>query len=393
MLIEQLTLTNFLSFGPKPQNVEFQPLSVFIGSNGSGKSNILDALDLLRTAPAQIGDPVSCGGGVSEWLWKGDKPAQSASIEAVVSYPNGKAPLRYGFSFLNERERFQLSEERIENAQTDHSPKAPDHEPLYFFKIAGGPPILRVKGRKRDLQYEDVDEKLSILSQRRDPEQYPEITHLAFQLEKIRIYQQWTFSSNSRNLLRVPQRADMPNHYLEPDMSNLGLVLSRLSQRPATRKKLVDELRRLYDNIDHFQVVPEGGSVQIFLYEGERAIPATRLSDGTLRYLGMLALLCDPAPPPLICIDEPELGLHPDLIGSLANLPRDASTRTQLVVTTHSDLLVDAMTDQPESVFVCEKHEGQTRVSQLSPLELAPWLEKYRLGELWTRGDIGGTRW
>ncbi|MNV58434.1 hypothetical protein D3C71_1508120 [compost metagenome] len=131
----------------------------------------------------------------------------------------------------------------------------------------------------------------------------------------------------------------------------------------------------------------------MFFQEGKYIVPATRLSDGTLRYLCLLAILCHPNPPPLICIEEPELGLHPDVLPTLANLLKDASERTQLIVTTHSDGLVDAMTDQPEAVIVAERGPQGTTLTRLDVEKLKPWLEKYRLGQLWTRGEIGGTRW
>jgi predicted ATPase len=133
--------------------------------------------------------------------------------------------------------------------------------------------------------------------------------------------------------------------------------------------------------------------VQVFFTEGDFVIPATRLSDGTLRYLCLLAILCDPAPPPMICIEEPELGLHPDVLPSLAELLIEASERTQLIVTTHSDILVDAMTERPESVVICEKYNGCTEMKRLSPPDLAVWLKTYRLGQLWIDGQIGGKRW
>jgi predicted ATPase len=113
-----------------------------------------------------------------------------------------------------------------------------------------------------------------------------------------------------------------------------------------------------------------------------------------MRFLCLLAILCDPDPPPLVCIEEPELGLHPDLLPKIADLLVSAAERTQLVVTTHSDPLVDAMTKRPEVVVVVEKHEGQPQAKRLeSTEEMQRWLEKYRLGELWLRGEIGGTRW
>ena len=133
--------------------------------------------------------------------------------------------------------------------------------------------------------------------------------------------------------------------------------------------------------------------MQVFFHEGKYTIPATRLSDGTLRYLCLLAILCHPAPPPLVCLEEPELGLHPDVLPTLADLMREASERCQLIITTHSDVLVDALTEQPESVLVAEKTEQGTTLSRLDAEKLRPWLENYRLGQHWTRGEIGGTRW
>jgi predicted ATPase len=109
--------------------------------------------------------------------------------------------------------------------------------------------------------------------------------------------------------------------------------------------------------------------------------------------LCLLAILCHPSPPPLVCIEEPELGLHPDILPTIARLLQKASEKTQLVVTTHSDILVDALTETPESVVVCEKHEGQTVMQRLEADKLAKWLEKYRLGELWIDGELGGKRW
>ncbi len=108
----------------------------------------------------------------------------------------------------------------------------------------------------------------------------------------------------------------------------------------------------------------------------------------------LVALLVDPQPPKLLCIEEPELGLHPDLIPKIADLLVEASKRTQIIVTTHSDILVDAMTEHPEYVVVVEKHNGSTVARRLENNErLQSWLEKYRLGEVWASGEIGGNRY
>ena len=84
------------------------------------------------------------------------------------------------------------------------------------------------------------------------------------------------------------------------------------------------------------------------------------------------------------------MGLHPDVIPHLAKLLVEASKRSQVIVTTHSDILVDALTDTPEAVVICEKVDGATQLRRLNANDLKVWLEKYRLGELWTSGHLGG---
>lgn len=388
MLIDSLQLTNFLSFGPDSQPVPLGPLNVLIGLNGSGKSNFLEAFDLLRNAPEHITRPIREGGGIKDWLWQGGTGAPSAAINAVVRYPK-KPPvtLRYLLSFTEVGQRFEIVDEQIENEKADRGHK----EPYFYYRYQGGNSVLNVKGRKRALRHEDVDSNRSILAQRRDPDQYPEITYLAKVFPRIRLYREWTFGRYTAP--RLPQKADLPNDYLEPDASNIGLVLNRLRWEPGVKPRLLDALHTLYEGIEDFDVRIEGGTVQVFFKEGRFIVPATRLSDGTLRYLCLLAILCHPNPPPLVCIEEPELGLHPDILPMLADLMREAAERCQLIVTTHSDVLVDALTDWPEAIMVCEKGESGSVLRRLDAAELKPWLEKYRLGELWIRGEIGGTRW
>ncbi len=166
-----------------------------------------------------------------------------------------------------------------------------------------------------------------------------------------------------------------------------------LKANPSVNRQLRDLIRELAPGFSDFAVVPEGGALTLYLTEGNLSIPAPRVSDGTLRFLCLLAILVDPQPPPLIAIEEPELGLHPDIHPQLATLLLDASKRTQLVVTTHPDILVDALTETPEAIIVCEKIRGCTQLERLNSEKLKPWLDKYRLGELWVRGEIGGTRW
>ena len=141
------------------------------------------------------------------------------------------------------------------------------------------------------------------------------------------------------------------------------------------KREILERLRQLYAPLDDLYVEIAGGNALLFLIEGDRRIPATRLSDGTLRYLSLLAILCDPEPPPLIILEEPELGLHPDVLPTIADMLVQAAERTQLIVTTHSGVLVDAFTESPEHVLVCERTDGGTRVRRLDGKKLAVWLK------------------
>lgn len=394
MLLKSLKLTNFLSFGECSEPIELHSLNVVIGPNGAGKSNLIEAIDLIRSTPStseksNLLAAIRDGGGVRDWLWKGAIKTPHATIDAIFDNPRGPVDLRYVLSFSEVGQRFEISDERVENAVPD--PKKKTKQPYFYYQFQNGHGVLNVKGRQRRLQYEDINVTASILSQRKDPDQYPELTYLGNTFGRIRLYREWTFGRYT--IPRMPQKADLPNEHLEADASNLGLVLNRLRREPAVKKKLVEALRVLYEGIDDFDVQIEGGTVQVFFHEGRYTVPATRLSDGTLRYLCLLAILCHPNPGPLICIEEPELGLHPDVLPALAELLKEASERTQLIITTHSDVLVDAMTDMPDAILVAGRSERGTTLERLDPEKLKPWLEKYRLGQLWTRGEIGGTRW
>jgi predicted ATPase len=394
-LLRQITLENVLSFGPDSAALELENLNILIGPNAAGKSNLIEALSLMRATPVsatasngELRGVVRRGGGVGEWIWKGNK-REPASVDLVVNYAKGKQPLRHVLSFRGDEQGFRLEDERIENEM----PFAKVNEPFFYYRFEHGAPeiVSLVAASRLSIPRETVKADLSILAQRRYPEQYPEMAYLAESYEKIRIYREWAFGRNT--VFREPQKADIRSDRLEEDFSNLGLFLSRIQKTPKAKAAIVDGLKDLYDGVSDFNPVVEGGTVQIFFTEGDFSVPATRLSDGTLRYLCLLAILCDPEPPPLICIEEPELGLHPDILPKLADLLALASQRTQLIVTTHSDILVDAMTERPEVVVVCEKHDGKSEMRRLKKDELRSWLAKYRLGELWTRGQIGGTRW
>ncbi|MDD4455385.1 MAG: AAA family ATPase [Candidatus Methanomethylophilaceae archaeon] len=397
-VLKEIHLRNILSFGPDTKPLPLGPLNVLIGPNGSGKSNLLEVIGLLRAAPKDLSAPVKEAGGVHDWLWKGAKNP-TASIEVIIyNQASPNMPIRHSFSFVEHGKRFEVTAERIENRE----PFPSYRDPFFFYRNENG--YIKLKGKpqyqdrvfsergeseERQLPREKIDPEKSVLSQVRDPERYPTLAYLTEIYDSFRLYREWTFGRYTPP--RQPQKADLPTEYLLETCENLPLVLNSL--RPRAKSDIIEALNYLFPAIDDFNVQIEGGWVQLYLEEGAFSIPATRLSDGTLRYLCLIAILCHPTPPPLVCIEEPELGLHPDVLPHLADLMIAASERCQLIVTTHSDVLVDALTGTPESVIVCEKIDGKTEMQRLDREKLAQWLDKYRLGELWLKGEIGGTRW
>ena len=387
--IGRLRLDGLLSFAPHSAPFELRGLNVLIGPNGSGKSNLIEALELLSATSHDLAAAVRDGGGPVDWLWKGGDATEPAEIEVELSEgtPTGR-PLRYRLGFTAVQNRLEVVDEAIEELELPLG----ESDGHFYYRYQRGHPVLNVKDNagnyhKRRLQREDLSPNQSVLAQRRDPEQYPEVTWTGRTLGAIRTFREWTFGRYVP--LRQPQPADLPEDQLLPDSRNLALVLNQIEH--AGEARLEKLLSQFFPPFKRMSTRVSGGTVQFYLHEsGFRApIPATRLSDGTLRFIALLATLLSPSPPPLVCIEEPELGLHPDAVALLADLLVEASERMQLVVTTHSDALVSALTNHPASIVACERPGSGTVLRRLEPAKLAGWLDRYRLGDLWRMGELG----
>jgi predicted ATPase len=367
--LARLNLNGILSFGASTE-LELKDLNVLIGTNASGKSNLIDVLHLLQSLPNDATTAIREGGGVREWLWKGDQ-SRPAKVVAAFSRQN-KGPIRHELAFTHDGPRWKITSERVE----EDVPSGTSAKEYFDVQMAA-----------------NVRRDQSVLARHPDPSLYPELAQLRNYYSSFRIYRDWTLGRRSE--IRRPQPADLPSDLLEPSGQNLAVILAALKQLPEIWQELVAHMARFYDGFQDIELLPVGDLLQIHMREEAHPglISATRLSEGTLRYLALLAILLHPTPPPLICIEEPELGLHPDLIADLAGLLQEASERTQLFVTTHSEHLIGALSQQPDAVIVAERGEQGTELHRLEPERLRRWLEKYTLGELWRMGEIGGTRW
>ncbi|MCP4699257.1 MAG: AAA family ATPase [Gammaproteobacteria bacterium] len=385
-LIQKLTLTNFLSFGSQSEEIELQALNVLIGSNSSGKSNFIEALGILKAMPTNLATPFRKGGGINDFLWKGEKDIPDAKIRVVLkNRPTNSLAHEIHFTAINGK--LELRKETIERGKGSKK--------LIYKYVAGEAPLLRISKNQakgsRLLRLRRFTPNQSILSQRKDPDQYPELSYLGDKFSNIALYGNLHLGQGSE--LRKAQQSDLPEHPLLEDGSNLGLMLNNLQHQLGSRQ-LIERFNTFYgDEAEELSIRIYAGAVQIFVREKSmvQPLPATRLSDGTLHYLFLMALLLDPNPPLLLCIEEPEVGLHPDILPAVAEMLVEASQRTQLIVTTHSDALISALS--PEAVLVCERDESGSRLCRLDPGKLKNWLKEYALGDLWRMGEIGGNRW
>ena len=373
---------NVLSFGPDSSELALGPLNVLIGPNGSGKSNLIHVFSLLRAAATNLSDALEDNGDASDWIW-GHNDAD-AMVAATFAADGEDARFKYELAFgeLAFDDQVKAGAVRSERLVVD------GEAVLHRDTELGGAQLRTVDG---NCYQEEGHYPVGQTALANDGFSDPDMHRTRQWFAELSIYRDWAIGR-----LAPARRAQKPNSgstVLNDDAGNLGLVLNRLAQNHDEKARLLDALRQVYDDISDFHVVIEHDFVKIVLREGGVEIPAARLSDGTLRYLCLLAILCHPRPPAVVCLEEPELGLHPDILPGLADLLKDASNRCQLIVTTHSDVLVDKLTDVPESVVVCEKHDGQTRMNRVDGEQLKEWLQEYTLGDLWTRGDIGGTRW
>lgn len=241
--IKSLKLTNLLSFGPKGCSLELRPLTVLIGPNGAGKSNLIEAISLLQAAPSDLQRHVREGGGVREWLWKGNEGNPEASIEAVVEYPFGTMPLRYCLSFSHMANLFYISNERLENEQSLSGQPGP----YLFFGYERGRPMLSARGSyieppyykgrvTIELNQEDYSRFQSVLSQRKDPTHFPEITYLGYKFGQIHFYRVLNFGPYTPGCL--PQAVDARGGHWRKTFPTWLLFSTPLSLKETPSNKL-----------------------------------------------------------------------------------------------------------------------------------------------------------
>src|ERR1700722_15736407 len=214
--IRSIRIENLLSFGADTSPLELRSLNVLIGPNGSGKSNLIEVLGLLKNTSTDLSEPIRQGGGITEWLWKGGRITSppippTARVEVLLAPLKGLMLLRYRLAFTRVGFALELVDERIEN----ELPSGNNVKPYFFYGYENGHPVLNVMAEKRMLKREDVNPRQSILSQRKDPDQYPEITYIGKTFGDFAFYRDWEFGINSEP--RQIHAPDEQSEYLAED--------------------------------------------------------------------------------------------------------------------------------------------------------------------------------
>jgi predicted ATPase len=389
-VITKLEIQGFRSI--EQLQLDMAPLTVLIGPNGSGKSNLLDAFALVSSAAAGgLSDGLAKRGGYDTIHFRGAQDQKmffELEFAGVGAFQEEEGTVHYRVEL-----RPSASVARVWFEQVNITDKPGYPAPLVVAqrKVAECKFRNILSREKEEPKGIESDTELAIF-QVKDQTAYPTPYKLAREMSSWRVYP--PIATGEDAPVRRPQllRSGLR---LGTDGGNLASVLHAIqNQHPAVWEELCDVLQTACAEFRHLSFPPEGGDGLIVLrwweepFERDYGFSANVLSDGTLRLLMLLALLLSPDPPPLVCIDEPELGLHPDWVKLIGELLRSAAARTQLVVATHSPELVSKLT--PSDVVVVEKEDGRTVANRLSDAEFAQWLDEFRLGDLWRAGHLGG---
>lgn len=227
-----------------------------------------------------------------------------------------------------------------------------------------------------------------------DRDKYLPLLIIKEALRGIFVYNHFDTTSDSKMRRAVSAANTMKN--LLPDGSNLPQILNRikLQYKPEFREaqKMLEDVNENFSGVD-FNVLG-GGFIELYLDEKHlnRSVHVAHVSDGTLRFLCLLAILFNPERGRFICIEEPETGLHPDMIFNITSQIKKASAQTTFVISTHNPSVLNAF--KIEQIRVFEKDESnETKVYTYSEKDFAGWYDEFNPGVMWRAGDLGGKRW
>ncbi|MEU4473530.1 AAA family ATPase [Micromonospora sp. NPDC023888] len=389
----RLDVENFRSL--REVSVPLGPLAVMVGPNGAGKTNLLDVFRFLAdTIHTDLMPALEQRDGFDQVLFcGGGEPASAMRIKLAATWTpssNSDMPDEYDLRvWRRSNELYRRESFRYRLPERGSQEITVSGEELTV-ATADGEGIEPTEQKIGVSRFSSALSTLPRLSHNWGGE---EVTTIASNLSSFRAFE--VHVDSARRPSRFP-RGDTET--LRDDASNLAAFLFTLSEQHADSwRQLVDDAAEVLPQLDDIEFDrPSGAAREVVVMLRERGLRrATQLADasyGTIRLLGLLALLYDPHPPALTCVEEIDHGLHPQALELLVARLREASERTQLMVATHSPALADQLA--PHELIVCERDDDGSSVIPAASIEeierIVEASEGEPLGRLWFSGALGG---
>jgi len=395
MKILRLDIKGFRSL----KEVSWTPgdLNVVIGPNGSGKSNLLRALEMISvSAQGRLGKYVQSWGGMEPLVWDGRTDRIRFSMDLAVDPNRGAGGSTSYYDFWMERlgttSAFRIHSESLKYSTREENSRSGRMVPVLRRRGLTAA-VADETGKDWYVPKESLSEEETVLSLASGPfAANRHIPPFRRQLAEWSVYHDSYVGKDAPIRQAAVARSEKR---VDPDGQNLTQVLHTLYTGDRDFKKEIDLAMRAAFGDDYDELVfPPAADQRVQLRVRWKSLKreqsAADLSDGTLRFLFLLAVLASPSPAPVIAIDEPETGLHPSMMPIVAEYAVDAALRSQVILTTHSPDFLDAFGKTRPTTTVAKWADGQTSLTVLDGAELDRWLKEYSLGRLARSGELEG---
>jgi predicted ATPase len=383
-MLKTLAVANYRSINKLV--VPLDRLNLITGPNGSGKSNLYRALRLLaETAQGGVINALAREGGLDSTFWAGPETISrrmhsgEVPVEAVVA--QGVKRLRLGFAGEDFSYAISLgmpipvpgSEFKLDpEIKKECIWAGPLYRPASLLVQRSGPMVRARDGRAWDVLAQHTPNYHSLFDQVGNLRGSPEVLLLRESIRGWRFYDH--FRSDVDAPVRQPQLGTRTPvlHHDGRDLAAALQTIREVGDAQALQHAVSDAFPGAHLNIRPLQ----GGRFAIEFYQEGllRPLSAAELSDGTLRYLLLIAALLTPRPPTMMVLNEPETSLHPDLLPALARLIIQASAHCQVWVVSHASRLIAALQqDEGCNSIVLEKVMGETRIVGQGILDAPAW--------------------
>jgi len=399
-MIKTIKITNFLSFESEIFPLD-KNLNILVGINGAGKSNFLKTIRLLKEGVSGVGLKkylIDMLGGFDNIYFKNDK-GEIEFIEIEYTFDSEKIR-EFGFRFV---EDITYSIKLYKSPSVGNyyvKEKITNSRGFIYLDFENGTGVLNELLDTEDpskktklVRYNDfVDSTELALSKVYDTDRYFALSTIRKAISDIMVYDY--FDTTPKSSIRKPMLPTSEKRLLS-DGTNLPQILNTLKiNYKSGYTKIASMLNEVNSKFKGFDFNFLGGNIELMLEEDyiNSSIHVTSISDGTLRYLCLLAILYNPERGSIICIDEPEVGLHPDMISNIGNAIIEASEKSTIIISTHSENLLNCF--ELENIRVFEKDEhNSSKVFVYNKSDFKGWYEDFSSGKMWRLGDIGGNRW